>query len=177
VEDVLVVDSLSPELMKLVISKFTTKFGGVLKLPFGNGGSDNLSGDTAMDLGDGESVKTDGTFDQLMAYAFQLPRFLNIAYTAFDDTDYAAIREFLKLPSKGIGSQNDILDCGCNDHRRKIRRASDPCTTTASVWRTYDKMCRCAERLNLNLPPSSILSQLNDLSFAFKCHRMFTLKF
>jgi hypothetical protein len=177
VEDVLVMDSLSPEVMTLVISKFTIKFGGVLKLPLGNGGSDALSGDTAMDLGDGESAKADGTFDQLMAYAFQLPRFLNIAYTAFDDTDYAAIREFLKLPSKGIGAQNDILDCGCNDHRRKVRRASDPSTTTASLWRTYEKMCLCVERLNLNLPPPTILSQLNDLSFAFKCHRMFTLKF
>jgi hypothetical protein len=164
--------------MTLVISKFTTKFGGVLKLPFGGGASDSLSGDTAMDLGDGEigeTVKADGTFDQLMAYAYQLPRFLNIAYTAFDDTDYAAIREFLKLPSKCIGAQSNLLDCGCNDHRRKVRRASDPGTATASVWRTYDKMCLCAERLNLNLGPASILSQLNDLSFAFKCQRMFTL--
>jgi len=175
VEDILVTDSLEPELMTLIISKFTAKFGGVLKQPFGNSASDSLSSDTAMDLGDGETVKTDGVFEQLIAYAYQLPRFLNIVYTAFDDTDYAAIREFLKLPSKDIGDQSNLLDCGCNDHRRKVRRASDPSTTPASFWRTYDKMALCAERLNLNFPAPSILSQLNDLSLAFKCQRMSTL--
>jgi hypothetical protein len=174
VDSVLVVDSLSPELMNLVISKFIKKFGRVLKQPWVNCVADRLSGDTTMSIGDAtpatgaESSHVDAIFQQLMTYAFQLPRFLNLAHLAFDDTDYAAIRDFLKLPSKRIIAQFNVLNCGCGDHFRKARRSSDP---TASIWRTYDKLSHCAQKLNINLAPSDILSQLNDLSSAFGCQR------
>jgi len=177
VDEVLVVDSLSPELMKVVISRFSKRFGGVLKQSSGNGVSDRLGEDTAMSFGDAvtapetKTLASDGVFEQLMTYAFQLPRFLNFAYTAFEDSDYAAIRDFLKLPSKHVSPGFNLLNCGCNDHNRKLRRSSDP--MSASLWRTYDKMSHCAERLNINLPPSAILSQLNDLCFAFRCLRTF----
>ena len=173
-DGVLVVDSLSPELMNVVISRFIKRFGGVLKQPNGN---DRLGGNTAVSFGDAnvapgaKTLASDGVFEQLMTYAFQLPRFLNFAYTAFEDSDYAAIRDFLKLPSKPISAGFNLLNCGCNEHNRKLRRSSDP--TTASLWRTYDKVSHCAERLNINLPPSAILSQLNDICFAFRCLRTF----
>lgn len=177
VEDVLVVDSLSPDLMNLVISKFINKFGKVPKQLCGDSVSDRFSGDTAMGLGDASSkirvkaFQTDVVFQQLMNWTFQLPRFLNFAYTAFDDTDYAAIRDFLKLPSKPSSAQFNLLNCGCNEHRRKVLRSSEPSPGTNSLWRTYEKMSKCAQRLNLDLPPAAILSQLNDVSIAFRYKR------
>lgn len=179
VEDVRVVDSLSPELMNLVISKFVNKFGTVLNQQGAISLSDRLSRDTTMSFGDAatttldKSSSTDGTFEQLMSSAFQLSQFLNFASLAFDGADYAAIRDFLKLPSKNINARSNALDCGCKEHRRKARRSSG--SSINSLWRTYDKMSRCAKKLNVNLPPPTILSQLNDLSFAFNCQRTFPI--
>jgi hypothetical protein len=114
------------------------------------------------------------TFENFVANSYHLEQFLDIAHMAFDEIDYAVIREFLKLPKKTLAEPN-VLNCDCNEHIKKAAQSDNEETRT--FWRTLDKMRRCAKKLKLKRDPSEILSMLNETSRALGCQRIPPLEF
>jgi len=116
-----------------------------------------------------ESVPSDPSFQDFLASAYLVEQFLDFAYMAFDEVDYSMIREYLNLPKKTLTEPN-ILECDCDDHKKKIVHTDDE--GTRSFWRTLDKLICCAEKLKLDRDSSKILTHLNATSRDMGCQRM-----
>ena len=118
----------------------------------------------------GEIKSSVSEFANFLAAAYQVERFRDFVYMAFDDMDYSMIRDYLSLPKKRI-TVSDDLNCGCRAHREKLAaRPRDK--VTPNFWRTWDKMVHCAEKLNWNRNASEILTHLNETSRFLNCQRM-----
>jgi hypothetical protein len=117
-----------------------------------------------------ESAPSDPLFQDFLTSSYLVEQFLDFAYMAFDEVDYSMIREYLNLPKKTLTEPN-ILDCDCDDHKKKIVHPDDE--GTRSFWRTLDKLICCAEKLKLDRDSSEILSHLNATSRAIGCQRIF----
>lgn len=116
-----------------------------------------------------DSVPSDPSFEDFLASAYLVEQFLDFAYMAFDEVDYIMIREYLNLP-KITFTETNILDCDCDDHKKKIVHPDDE--GTRNFWRTLDKLICCAEKLKLDRDSSEILSHLNATSRAIGCQRI-----
>lgn len=166
---------LSPISMFKIIQFLTQKSAIVnMKQPQTNV-SDRASDRTGRTLSDATNVEHHGgmgntsLFDDFLASAYYVERFLDFAYMAFDEVDYSMIREQFCLPKKAVKEQA-VLNCDCNDHRKKVVHSDDE--GTRNFWRTLDKLMRCAEKLKLNKNPSEVLSLLNAASRVMGCQRI-----
>ena len=170
VDDVTVIGRLSPvsmlKIVKLLDQKSVSFFRDNVEQPQTNV-SDRTSSISETTLNDSESVSSHGgtgkfsAYEEFLANCYQLERFLDFAYMSFDEVDYTMIRDYLNLPKKTYAEPN-ILNCDCNDHKKKSVHSDDE--ETRNFWRTLDKMIRCADKLRLNMHSSETLSRLNTTS-------------
>jgi hypothetical protein len=106
---------------------------------------------------------------KFLEYGFHVERFLDLAYMAFDKTDYNLIREFLTLPQSNFGNLK-VLDCDCEEHMEKAKsRNNDEIGPQNFMQRTWPKLVECVKKLGLEGDASEHLKELNGVARALGC--------
>jgi hypothetical protein len=84
----------------------------------------------------------------LHLWCTHLEAFRDHVYMAFDEWDYLAIQNCLKLPI--VVSQFHDIPCSCPEHKSRGRRPKVP--GPRQIGRTYLKLVECIEKLKLDIP-------------------------
>jgi hypothetical protein len=110
-------------------------------------------------------------FESTVECGYQVQRYLDFIQLAFDDVDYALIREFLHLPKINF-KHPASLDCDCEEHQSK-RNTQPPSMYYPRDFlsRTWLKMIDSAKKLDLEGDPSQILGNLSKASRALGYQR------
>jgi hypothetical protein len=110
-------------------------------------------------------------FESTVESGYQVQRYLDFIQLAFDDLDYALVREFLHLPKINF-KQPASLDCNCEEHQSKRNSQTPPLYYPRNfLSRTWLKMIDSAKKLDVEGDPTQILENLSKASRALGYQR------